>query len=71
MCTCVFLLCQESFDMILINNPSFYDEGVTMSAFSPPISSTISDLTILEFILWTTNLRKHTNFIRLQILKLT
>jgi hypothetical protein len=24
-CTCVFLLCQESFDMILINNPSFCD----------------------------------------------
>jgi hypothetical protein len=26
-CTCVFLLHQESFDMILVNNPSFY-EGV-------------------------------------------
>jgi hypothetical protein len=25
--TCVFLLCQEFFDMILINNPSFYDGG--------------------------------------------
>jgi hypothetical protein len=24
-CTCVFLLRQESFDMILVNNPSFYD----------------------------------------------
>jgi hypothetical protein len=23
--TCAFLLCQESFNMILINNPSFYD----------------------------------------------
>jgi hypothetical protein len=28
-CTCVFLLRQESFDMILVNNPSFYDGGVT------------------------------------------
>jgi hypothetical protein len=28
-CTCVFLLHQESFDMILVNNPSFYNEGVT------------------------------------------
>jgi hypothetical protein len=28
-CTCVFLLRQESFDMILINSPSFYDGGVT------------------------------------------
>jgi hypothetical protein len=26
---CVFLLRQESFDMILVNNPSFYDGGVT------------------------------------------
>jgi hypothetical protein len=30
MCTCVFLLCQESFNMILFNNPSFYDGGVTI-----------------------------------------
>jgi hypothetical protein len=29
-CTCVFLLHQKSFDMILINNPSFYDGGVTV-----------------------------------------
>jgi hypothetical protein len=27
-CTCIFLLRQESFDMILDNNPSFYDGGV-------------------------------------------
>jgi hypothetical protein len=27
--TCVFLLCQEFFYMILVNNPSFYDGGVT------------------------------------------
>jgi hypothetical protein len=26
---CVFLLCQEFFDMILVNNPSFDDGGVT------------------------------------------
>jgi hypothetical protein len=26
--TCVFLLHQESFDTILVNNPSFYDGGV-------------------------------------------
>jgi hypothetical protein len=26
---CVFFLHQESFDMILVNNPSFYDEGLT------------------------------------------
>jgi hypothetical protein len=32
MCTCVFLLRQESFDMILINNLSFYDRGVTPRA---------------------------------------
>jgi hypothetical protein len=31
MCTCIFLLHQESGDMILVNNPSFYDEGVTES----------------------------------------
>jgi hypothetical protein len=31
MCTCVFLLRQESFDMILVSNPSFYDGGVTPS----------------------------------------
>jgi hypothetical protein len=28
--TCVFFLCQEFFDMILVNNPSFYDGGVTV-----------------------------------------
>jgi hypothetical protein len=28
-CTCVFLLHQESFDMILDNNMPFYDGGVT------------------------------------------
>jgi hypothetical protein len=27
-CTCVFLLHQESFNLILVNNPSFYDGGV-------------------------------------------
>jgi hypothetical protein len=27
-CTYVFLLHQESFDMILVNNSSFYDESV-------------------------------------------
>jgi hypothetical protein len=31
-CTCVFLLHQEFFDMILINNLSFYDRGVTPRA---------------------------------------
>jgi hypothetical protein len=31
-CTCVFLLRQESFDMILVNNLPFYDEGVTSMA---------------------------------------
>jgi hypothetical protein len=30
-CMCVFLLHQESFNMILVNNPSFYDWGVTTS----------------------------------------
>jgi hypothetical protein len=44
-------------------------QPITTSAFSLPISTTIPDLTISEFILWTMNLRKHTNFIRLQILK--
>jgi hypothetical protein len=39
------------------------------SAFSLSVSSTILDLTISEFISWATNLRKHNNFIRLQILK--
>jgi hypothetical protein len=29
-CTCVFLLHQEYFDMILVNNSSFYDGGVTL-----------------------------------------
>jgi hypothetical protein len=32
-CTCVFLLHQEFFDMILVNNPSFYDGGVTVHVF--------------------------------------
>jgi hypothetical protein len=38
-------------------------------AFSLSVSTTISDVTILEFIFWTMNLIKHTNFIRLHILK--
>jgi hypothetical protein len=25
MCTCIFLLRQETFDMIMVNNTSFYD----------------------------------------------
>jgi hypothetical protein len=29
-CTCVSLLHQESFVMILVNNPSFHDGGVTL-----------------------------------------
>jgi hypothetical protein len=29
-CTCVFLIRQESFDKILVNNPSFHDGGVTI-----------------------------------------
>jgi hypothetical protein len=29
--TCVFLLHHESFDMILVNNPSLYDGGVIVS----------------------------------------
>jgi hypothetical protein len=33
------------------------------SAFSLPVSTTILDLTISEFNLWTTNLRKQYNFI--------
>jgi hypothetical protein len=40
-----------------------------MSVLSLIVSTTISDLTILEYILRESNLRKHTNFIRLQILK--
>jgi hypothetical protein len=40
--------------------------ATSASVFSLPINTTISDLTILEFISWTMNLRKHTNFIRLQ-----
>jgi uncharacterized membrane-anchored protein YitT (DUF2179 family) len=31
-CTCVFFLYQESFNMILVNNSSFYDGGVTAVA---------------------------------------
>jgi hypothetical protein len=42
-----------------------------ISLLSLPVSTTIPGLTISEFILWTINLRKHTNFIRLQIFKLT
>jgi hypothetical protein len=38
-------------------------------AFSLSVSTTISDVTISEFIFWTMNLIKHTNFIRLHILK--
>jgi hypothetical protein len=30
MCNCVFLLRQEFFDMVMINNQSFYDGGVTV-----------------------------------------
>jgi hypothetical protein len=36
MCTCVFLLRQESFAMILINNLIFYDGGVTNRVFILP-----------------------------------
>jgi hypothetical protein len=32
-CTCVFLLHQESLDMILVNNLSFYDGGITLREF--------------------------------------
>jgi hypothetical protein len=31
-CTCVFLLRHESFNMVIVNNPSFYDGGVTIGA---------------------------------------
>jgi hypothetical protein len=48
---------------------SYNIQPIATSAFSLPVSTIISDLTISEFILWTTNLRKHTNFIQLQILK--
>jgi hypothetical protein len=42
-CTCVFLLHQESFDIIMVNNPSFYNGGVATASsregsFSFPIS---------------------------------
>jgi hypothetical protein len=33
-CTCIFLLRQESFDMILVNNPSFYDGGFTTAVLN-------------------------------------
>jgi hypothetical protein len=36
-CTCVFLLHQESFDMILDNNPSFYDQGVISTVHRTPL----------------------------------
>jgi hypothetical protein len=39
--------------------------------FSLIVNTTILDLTISEFILWTMNLRKYTNFIRLKKFKLT
>jgi hypothetical protein len=35
-CTCVFLLRQESFDMILVNKSSFYDVGVTVGIRAMP-----------------------------------
>jgi hypothetical protein len=41
----------------------------SISAFSLPVSTTIPDLTILEFNSWTTNLRKKSNFIRFKILE--
>jgi hypothetical protein len=40
--------------------------ALTMSVFALLVSTTIQDLTISEFI---SCMRKHTNFIRLQILK--
>jgi hypothetical protein len=43
--------------------------ALATSAFYLSVSTTITDLTISEFILWTTNLIKYTNFIQLQILK--
>jgi hypothetical protein len=42
-CTCVFLLHQKSFDMILVTNPSFYD-GVLHMGNSPTSSSLISKM---------------------------
>jgi hypothetical protein len=46
MCNCVFLLRQESFDMILINSTSFYDGGVTATSrrqTNPPTTSIAGD----------------------------
>jgi hypothetical protein len=41
-CTCVFFLRQESFDMILVNNPSFYD-GVLHSTRANYIRTASTD----------------------------
>jgi hypothetical protein len=42
---------------------------LSVSVFSLSVSTTIPDLTILEFNSWTTNLRKQSNFIRFKILE--
>jgi hypothetical protein len=49
--------------------PALQQQFTTFSHVSL-LSLSVSTI-ILEFILWTTNLRKHINFIQLQIFKLT
>jgi hypothetical protein len=50
------LLRKESFDMILNNNPSFYDGGVTTaSSSSMALQAVISSLVVMRHPLPTTN----------------
>jgi hypothetical protein len=63
------LLSSMSYYFSLSHSPTIITSSSVTSAFSLPISIIILDLTISKFISWTTNLRKHTNFIRFQILK--
>jgi hypothetical protein len=52
------------------NRLQFSGYRLSASAFSLTVSTIILDLIISEFNLWTTNLRKQSNFIRFKILEL-
>jgi hypothetical protein len=63
-----FFLSIISVSTTAYNIQSTFISALATSNFFLTVSTTISDLTISEFILWTINLRKHTNFIQLQFL---
>jgi hypothetical protein len=43
-CTCAFLLHQESFDMILVDNPPYYDGGVAVGMSNVEVKCMLTNL---------------------------